>query len=64
MDIPVPASNRRLFITQEGLFGTSPSFTEVGDSVHVLLVSRLPFVSRPLASALDNNTVHGEKLSL
>ncbi|KIW03347.1 uncharacterized protein PV09_05556 [Verruconis gallopava] len=52
--IPASARNRRLFITKRGYIGMGPLATQVGDIVHVLLGSQIPFVSRKSAVCLED----------
>lgn len=46
LTIAITARHRRLFTTQQGYLGMGPASTQVGDDVHVLLGSKVPFVTR------------------
>jgi hypothetical protein len=53
MTIPITVRHRKFFITEKGYFGVGPTSTQVDDEAHVLLGSKVPFVTRPYSGTLD-----------
>jgi len=49
--IPLTARHRRMFLTRKGYLGMGTNATRIGDKVHILLGSRVPFVLRPVLSS-------------
>lgn len=54
MVVAISARHRRMFVTEMGYFGMGGPATAVGDDVHLLLGSNVPFVTRPLAGDADS----------